>query len=224
MDKLDLLRLLPLVIRGAEGEEDEGQGNSEGEGGNASGDANGSTAGASGDAEGDNSNEDDATKGLKSALEKERKAARDAQKELNRLKKQQEDAALKEKSEVEQAQAREQKAAERAQKLAAGLLRRDIDAAIRRAAEESKFIDPTDAVDGVDRSALTFSQDEDDPTEIDIDAKTVERAVKALAAKKPHFLRRGTEDGEPTGSQFGGSKTGKVDKVDTYKQLYPSLR
>src|SRR5690606_19230575 len=108
-----------------------------------------------------------------------------------------------EKTEIDQYKAKAEKATSTNERLAASLLKRDLDDAIKAAAKD--FIDPDDALRGIDRSKLVFEQDEDDPTEITLDLKSIEREVKNLATKKPHFLKQGTDDGEPTGSQFGGS-------------------
>lgn len=226
MKSCNWITLLPEIISGAEGDEDPqgGEPTPEPQGD----DANGATGGDTNDSDEGTENVDDKdTAGLKSALEKERKAARDAQRELKRLQKAEADRSLAEKSELEKAQLREQSATEKAQRLAAGLLSRDLNDAIRKAANELKFIDTEDAIAGVDRSALTFEQDEDDPTNITIDAKTIERAVKALAAKKPHFIRSGTTDGQRTGSPMGGSRGSGTDRKSQEAELlkrYPALR
>jgi hypothetical protein len=225
MSHCSWITLLPTIIVGAEGDEPEGDTNEpQGNEGEPQGGATGDTPNDSD--EGNEVDEKD-TAGLKSALEKERKAARDAQRELKRLQKAEADRSLAEKSDIEKAQLKEQAATERAQRLAAGLLSRDLNDAIRKAANELKFIDTEDAIAGVDRSVLTFAQDEDDPTDITIDAKTVERAVKALAAKKPHFIRSGTNDGQPTGSPMGGSRGSGGDRKAQEAELikrYPALR
>lgn len=167
--------------------------------------------------------DDPKVKGLKSALEKERlaNAAKDNElKELRKLKKAQEARELAEKDEVEQARIKAERATEKAEKLAAGLLKRDLNSAITSVARELKFIDPTDAISGVDMSTIVFEQDEDDPSNITIDEKTVKAAVKALLSRKPHFAKSGTDDGEATGSQFGGKQKKPVTDL---KSLYPSL-
>lgn len=224
---LDLLeKLLPAVFFGAEGDGDDDGGNDD------------SSDDAGGDDHEDDSNDDDnghddaddpKVKGLKSALAKERAAREAAEKRLKaaaaKSAKEQADRELADKSEVEQAQAREQQAKDRADKLAAGLLSRDIEAAIRREAEKQDFIDPEDAIAGVDRASLVYTQDDDDPTDITIDLKTVTTAVKAIATKKPHFVKSGTDDGEATGGQFGrGSKKKQQTSEDALKQKYPGLR
>lgn len=215
-------------IIGAEGDDDSGD---------QSGDDDGDEGDENDDDASDASEEhDDAddpkVKGLKTALATERASNKSNAKELKRLERElkkakaaQDEKELEEKSEVEQAKTKATKAEEKATKLAAGLLKRDIDSAIEKAARDAGFIDIDDALSGVDRSKITFEQDEDDPSDIDIDLATVKAEVKGLASRKKHLIRSGTEDGEPTGSTFGGSKRkkGKLDD-DSLKERYPSLR
>lgn len=211
------------------------------EGENGSGDKTGEDDDDSSDEDGDDDSDDsqehdDAddpkVKGLKSALAVERASNKTNAKELKRLERElkkakaaQDEKELEEKSEVEQATTKAQKAEEKATKLAQGLLKRDIDSAIEKAARDAGFIDIDDALSGVDRSKIVFEQDDDDPSDIDIDIKTVVAEVKGLAGRKKHLVRTGTDDGEPTGSTFGGSKRkkGKLDE-ETLKDKYPSLR
>jgi molecular chaperone GrpE (heat shock protein) len=169
--------------------------------------------------------------GLKSALSAEREARKAEEKERKRLAKElqtrkeaEEQEELKKKSDLEQAQIKEKAATDKATKLAEGFLREKLDTAIRNAA--SNFVDPTDAIDKIDRSKLTYEQDSDDPSKVTIDMKSVEKAVKDLATKKPHFLKTGTPDGQPTGGQFGGSgnQNNKQTPEEVYKERYSALR
>jgi hypothetical protein len=209
MHKHDFWNLWPEVIFGREGEGD-GSGDA-GEGGD-----------GDGDDDGDNSDEDFAN--LEKALAAERRQNKAKDRELRRAlagKAQKEES---ENEDLETTKKDLQSTKAKAEKLAAGLLQRDINAAITRAADKLKFVDAEDAINGIDRTTLVFDQDEDDPTDIDIDEDSVMAAVKKLAAKKPHFLTKGTEDGESTGSPMGGSR--KRDKKTTEDQLrehYPSL-
>jgi len=216
-----LEELLPPVIIGAEGEEDGADG---GEGG--SEDAGSDESNQSQDRSADHDDADDPKViGLKSALERERNRNRKLEREIAARNKAKEQEELAKKSEVEQLQIKLQQSNDRVSQLAAGFLQRSLDSAIEKAARDMKFIDTDDALRGVDRAEIEVTQDEEDPTKVMVDSKSVEKAVKALATKKPHFLRTGTDDGEPTGSQFGGSQK-KKPKVaeDAYKQKYPSLR
>lgn len=225
LEALELL--LPAVIFGAEDDGSDDSGSDDG--GNADGENEDSDAGSDADEEGDANDDhddanDDRTKGLKSALRKERARAAAAEKKLKAKEKAEADAELAKRSDIEQAQIREQKALERAEKLANGFLQTNLNAAIREAAKNAGFIDPSDAIEGVDRTGITYEQDEDDPSQVDIDQKTIVAAVKKLAAKKPHFIRSGTDDGEPTGSQFGGSRQKKQTTEDELKKKYSALR
>jgi len=223
-----ILDFLPELIFGAEGDENSKgpSSDSNGESSNSSTDSEETAGSSSDDQQDDNSSHDDAddpkVKGLKTALAEERKAAKEAAKRANALQKEKDARELAEKTAIEQAEIREQKANERVQRLADGLLKTRLEAAITAAAAD--FIDPADAIDGVDRSALTYEQDDDDPSQITIDVKSVQKAVKDLATRKPHYLKHGTDDGEPSGSSFGGSRRKKQTDDETYKDTYPSLR
>lgn len=223
----ELELLLPAVIFGAEGEGD-GDGSDGGEG---EGDGAGSDNDDAGDGDGDDSGngghddaDDPAVKGLKAALAAERKKNAALEKKQKAADKAKADAELAEKSEVEQAQIKIQQAEERAQKLANGFLQSNINAAIREAAKDLGFIDTDDAIAGVERSGIVYEQDDDDPSEVEVDTASVVVAVKALAKKKPHFVRTGTDDGEPTGGQFGGSRKKKKTTDDALKEKYSALR
>lgn len=218
-------------IIGAEGEgEDTPPAGSEGEP-NGSGD----------DPEGDDpdDHEDDAGKDLpedhplKLAIKKERQARKAAEREAAKLAKEKskrdreaEDAKLAEQGELAQEKAKRERAEAQAQKLATGYRKSAVDRAIERAAGELKFIDVDDALSGVDREGITVEQDDEDPSVVKVDTKTVKAAVKALADRKKHLIRSGTEDGAPTGSQFGagGQRKGKATDDDRMKEIYPSLR
>lgn len=220
-----ILDELPEFILGAD-DEDDPEGDS-GDSGDDAGDLSQDDNGAAGSNSEGSSEHDDAddpkVKGLKSALDAERAKSKAAEKKATALQKEKDAKDLADKSEIEQAQIRAEKAEEKATKLAAGYVRDALNGAIKDAANKLKFLDVTDALDGVDRSKLTYEQDEDDPTEVSIDLKILEKEVKALAQRKPHFLEKGTEDGGPTGGQFGGSKKKQKTPSDTYKERYPSL-
>jgi hypothetical protein len=219
----DLELLLPSIIFGAEGE---GDGDDSGDSGdnNDDGDNAGSDDDDNDDDDGDKGEKDPAA-GLKSALAKERARANAAEKKLKAADKAKAEAALKEKSELEQAQIREEAAKSRAEKLAAGYLRTSIDRQIERAAERAGFIDPSDALLGVERKNIIADQDDDDPSTVTVDEKSVKDAIKALATSKPHLLKKGTDDGEPTGGQFGRTpKTKKQTSEEALKEKYSALR
>jgi hypothetical protein len=228
-----------ILICGNEGEGDAGSGGDSGAGGAAGGDAGGSSSGDAGSGSGGDADDDkggDASgdgqepedlKGLKSALAAERainKGLKNDTKELKRLQKLVEEAELKDKTELEKATAAQKKADEKAAKLAVRLRDQAVDAAIERAARKLKFRDPDIALQLVSRADLGVEQDEDDPSDITVDQKKVDAAVKKLADDKKYLV--GEEgDGDPTGSKFG-SGSGKSKKeltAEALKAKYPSL-
>lgn len=208
--KVPNLLELPELVFGAEGDEGTPTGaatdsSSEGQEG-----AGGASDDASSDAEDhDDEQHDDAddpkVKGLKSALAAERRRANAAEKAAKTAAKEKAERELAEKSEIERLQIKEQAANEKLQKLSDGYRNSAIDRAIEKAAAD--FVDPTDAIAGVDRKLIEVEQDDEDPSIVKVDQKSVTRLVKELSARKPHFLKKpGTDDGEPTGSGFGGTK------------------
>lgn len=94
-----------------------------------------------------------------------------------------------------------------------------IKSAIEREAKLLNFIDTDDAISGVDRQLIDAEQDPDDPSVISIDDASVKRAVKALADRKKHLIRSGTDDGQPSGSSFGGTKSKDKPATDQEKLL-----
>lgn len=222
------IELLPEVIFGAE--ENDGQENASGDSDESTGDSSKGEDGAAGSSSSDQSGSDEhddandpKTAGLKSALAAERKARKDEAKELKVLREEKEARELAAKSDVEREQIRADKASEKLTKLAAGYLKSATDTAIAKAAEKAGFLDTDDALAGVDRDSLGIEQDDEDPSIVTIDTKAVEKAIKALGLKKPHFLKTGTDDGDPTGSQFGGSKKKPKSEDAALKAKYPSL-
>lgn len=221
LDALELL--LPAVIFGAEGDDDGADDDGAG-----SDDAGSDSDDEGDDDEGEDGGHEDAddpkTKGLRSALAAERKKAAALDKKLKQKEKAEAAAALAEKSELEQEQIKAKQAEERAEKLSNGFLQRSLNDSIRDAARTLNFIDVSDAIAGVDRSSLEYEQDSDDPSNVEVDEDTVLAAVKALAKKKPHFVRTGTDDGEATGSPMGGSRKKKSTSEDELRSKYSALR
>lgn len=219
--------LLPFLILGAEDDNASSSDPAGSEGDSqSSGGEDGKTGSSSSKEVHDDAN-DPKVQGLKSALQKERQgrqADADELKELRKLKKQHDEAELAKKSDIDQARIKAEAAEEKATKLATGFLNRELNLAIVEAARGLDFIDADDALAGVDRSGFTFTQDEDDPSNVTIDKKTIEAAVKSLATKKPHFVKAGTDDGKPSGSQFGGPKKKQQTSDEALKEKYPSLR
>jgi hypothetical protein len=214
----------------------EGEGEGEGEGDGSSGDAGDGSSGASGEGENDDADDDDADDadapkdldGLKSALAKERKNAKAGKAEKKRadaLQARIDELEAKDQTEIEKATKAREKAEAKAAKLANGYKRSAVDRAIEKVARDLKFKDTDDAISLVDRSAITVEQDDDDPSEVTVDAKTVKQAVKALADRKKHLIgEEGSDD--PSGSKFGGGggkKTSKEATEDQLRNKYPAL-
>lgn len=218
----DFWNLWPRVILGREGDEAENNGGDDGENSDDDDDAD----------DEDNQNNSDKPTGrtdedwenLQKALNAERRANKAKDRELRKVQNQKAAKDQEENDTLEEAKQREAAANTKAEKLAAGILKRDIDSKIREIARDMKFIDVEDAVNLVDRTQISADQDTEDPTDIDIDEDTVKAVVKALAVKKPHFLNRGTTDGEPTGSAHGGSRRrNKQTDEEALREHYPSL-
>lgn len=224
------IRVLPeylldpnFAVIGAEDPPEGGTGN-EGEGGEGEGGDGGEGGEGEGGSEKEKQTPED-TAGLKSALEKERKANADKDRELRRLQKAEEDRANAEKTEVQRAKDDAEKAKSRSERLAAGFLSEKLNNAIRVAANKANFHDPDDAIMAVDRDMISYEQDDEDPAKVTIDKKTIESAVKKLATSKPHLIKTGTDDGGPTGSQFGGGTRGSKKDADeaALREKYPAL-
>lgn len=226
------------LFTGAEGEGGE---SSEGGSGDSVEDEE-SEEGESGDAEkggGSTEGKEEDLSNLKSALAKERQDRKRFEKELKKLQKRDADAELDKKGEVEKLAAQLQKSQDALGKFGPKFLQRAINDAIRDAATDSKllggkvFADVTDALALVDRQDLDYEQDEDDPSEVEIDVKSVQAAVKALAEKKKHLLTGDidTEEEEerppshqpPSGSRFNGKKKKNEADEAALKLRYPSL-
>lgn len=227
MMRHDFWNLWPEVISGREGDEDGANGDNSGGDGDEDedldeGDPNGDSNTNTDNAKSAKTDEDFAN--LERALAAERRQNKAKDRELRKLQAAQGQKQETENEDLETTKRSLQATQAKAEKLAAGLLKRDLESAITKAARDAKFIDVDDAINGIDRTDLVYDQDDEDPTDIDIDFDSVVKAVKALAAKKPHFLVKGTDDGEASGSPMGGSRrrTKKSDE-DALREHYPSL-
>lgn len=210
----------------------------EGEGDGGAGGGNGgieSDDGASGDGDkgkggtGDGGTDpgEDVT-GLKSALEKERENVKSRDKEMAKLRKRLDEFEGRDKSEVDRAKDVAGKATDKVGKLATKLRENSVNHAIVTALsgrDMPKFADVDDVLTMLNRSGITVEQDEDDPSDVTVDRKTVEAAIKDLAKKKSHLLVA-EGDTEPSGGKFGGGGGKDPKKLDekTAEQRYPALR
>jgi len=204
-----------LIIRGSADDDEQGESEEE-------------SSDDDDEGEGENEGEQDKDKAedttaLKSALQKERRARKNNERELKKLQKLVNDQGDKEKSDKDKAEETASKAESKAQKLAVKLKDSAIDNAVLKVAQKLKFRDTDDALKLVDRGEIDVEQDEDDPTQIELDEGSVETALQALAKAKPHLiLADGQED--KSGSKFGGSrKSPETLQDDKLKAAYPAL-
>ncbi len=226
---LQLLLAQPtLTFFEGEGDGDSGDAGDSGDSGDDAGDSGDSSGDDSGDSgddgkgdEGDDKGRD--TAGLKSALEKERRDRKRLEKEAKQLRREKEERENAEKSEVDKATGEAEKRTKQVTALATKLKTNALNTAILKAAQASKFRDSDDALALVNRSDIGVEQDEDDPAEIEIDEKSVEAAVKALAKKKPHLLIA-EGDTDPSGSSFGRRKSKDDLDDEALKAKYAALR
>lgn len=204
-----------IVLRGFEGDGDEG----EGEGSDDDDDGDEGEENEKKEGEGDSGNTD----GLKSALQKERRERKRLEREAKELKKFKDEAEGKTKSDTDKAKEDASKAESKAQKLAVKLRDSALDNAIIKAAGGLKFRDIDDALKLVDRDAIDIEQDDDDPSEIDLDEESVKTALEKLAKAKPHLIVAEGQ-GEKSGSKFnGGKKPSKQTDEDVLRSKYPAL-
>lgn len=166
------------------------------------------------------------TEGLKSALQKERKE----RKRLEREAKKRDRMAARQRAEEDDAlkAARDENETLKQSnaKLAQGYLKTQLDGIITKYAAKARFRDIEDAINGIKVEDIDYDQDDDDPSDLEIDEASVEVAVNKLAEKKPHFVMADGDE-EPSGSRFGGKKSGKKkDEADeqALRDKYPALR
>jgi hypothetical protein len=238
----ELEDLSKLIIRGFEGEGagagGSGDGGSEGGSDGDSDDTGGDDDTGGGDDDGGDGGGDDLPddlEALKKALKTERDLRRKAEKgqkltdrENRKLKKAQEDIKAAEEGEVAAAKKSAETAAEKVKTLGAKLKQSALERAITEAARKAKFRDPDDVITQLQRNnfaGIDIDQDEEDPSDIEIDAASVEKAVKAVATAKPHWLIA-AGDGSPSGGSFNGGKPGGKpgDKNKEYAERYPALK
>lgn len=222
-----------IVIRGYEGDGGTGDTGGTGDGGDGGdgGTGDGGTGGTgdegqTGDQGGTGDKASDDYKELKAALEAERKISKQREKDLKALQRADDARKTAELSDTEKAKKEAADAATKVQALAVKLKENAVQSAIVAAATTLKFHDVQDAIRQVDQSGFVVEQDEDNPADIDIDAKSIETAVKALAKSKPYLINEGDdESGGPSGSKFNGRRKDKqaLDD-DAMIAKYPALR
>lgn len=137
------------------------------------------------------------------ALRKERQLRRKAERDARAKKKQ----TPADKSKVDDETSERLRTSEaRTAKLAKGLLDNKLDQAILAEARRQKFIDESDALSDAIRAEIDYDQDDDDPSDIEIDEETVKDAVASLAAKKKHLIR--DSEGSSRERETPGSSSG----------------
>lgn len=164
---------------------------------------------------------------LLKALRNERRSRRALEKEIKGFRKSQEDAEAKDQSETEKAKKEAESERVKALRLAQKLRSQAIDNVVLKLATNLKFRDMDDALKLLDRDDIEVEQDEADPSDITVDEKTIKTALEELAKKKPHLILA-DGDTDPSGSKFGGSKTGPKKDEDAEREKliarYPALR
>lgn len=216
---------------GDDGQEDEDSGEDsedEGEEGNDEGDED--------EEDEEDDSKDDAYEGLRTALTKERKLHRTekrgrikAERELEAANAKLAAGTNKESEAINDLQTRLDGALEKNTSLARSLAKQAVHTAIKEAAGKAGFIDPEDAL-SVARD-IEVDQDDDDPTQVEVDKALVKAAVMALAKKKPHLVNKKQQDRVVSGSsarRTNGSrprsKTSKGAKQKELLERYPSLQ
>jgi len=173
--------------------------------------------------EGQDKDKPENTDALKSALRKERNLRKKEERDRKALAKRLDELDSKEKSETDKAKEDASKAESKAQRLAVALKTTAVDNAIIKAAGKLKFRDIDDALKLVDREAIDVEQDDDDPSNVDLDEESVKSALESLAKTKPHLiLADGQED--KSGSKFAGSRKSQKDMdEDALIEKFPAL-
>lgn len=214
-----------MIIWGAEEENSNGSDDSNDSDDDSDEDGSNDDSGDGGNEESgtDESNSEGNTAGLKKALQEERRKARESERKLKKIERDQQRASASKDDLLKEAQTELETTNQRVTKLSNGFLNLKLNAAIEAAARKSRFRDTDDALSMVDRSLITYDQDEDNPSDVDIDLKSVESAVKKLAGTKKHLIAAGTDDGHGTGGQFGTKGGSKKTTEEELRAKYPNL-
>lgn len=164
------------------------------------------------------------TAGLMSALNKERKERKRLEKEAKTLRQFKDDKESENATEAQKATKKAEAAEAKTERLAKKLRTQALDIAIAKYAGNLKFRDVNDALTQIRREDDWIDQDEDEPSEIEVDEGAVEKAVKKLAGEKKYLLEVEGEE-LPSGSKFGGGKN-KNEEMDeaALRDKYSALR
>lgn len=165
---------------------------------------------------------DDDLAELKKALRDERQKRRKAEREARQAKTATAD--KEDKENAEEAAQKLQAAEEKTKRLATRLRKTEVERAVIEAATKAGYIDPTDALTDAVLREIDVDQDEDDPSDIEVDLDSVTDAVKDYAAKKKHLIGQGTP-GSRSGSKLKKKKGDSGKLTDQKLQAtYPSLQ
>ena len=171
--------------------------------------------------------EDQDAGGLKSALQKERRARKAAERERNKLAREKKEREEAEASDADKVKARADSAEARAAALATKLREKALENQIQKHAGEYNFVDMDDVLGAIKAEDIDIEQDEDDPSDIEVDEASVKAALKSLAERKPHWVGK-TQEGTPkSGSKNAGNngkKTKEPDRNEELRKQYPALR
>jgi hypothetical protein len=195
----------------------------------ADGDAGGAGGAGGGGAEGDSGNDDVKDKTveqLKAELKEARKILSAAnfqavqeRKKLEAFEKEKAEKEEAEKSEAQKLKERAEKAEAAAQAAQDAIVQRDINDAIRDAAREAGFIDVSDALQLVDRSAIKLDGGK---------VTGAADAVKALAKSKTHLVKSPDKKAPPAapgaGAGQGKAKPSDADRTTVTPAIAPSSR
>lgn len=222
-----LFHLNGLVIRGFDEKDQNDGGDDDADDDDSDDDANKDDKGGNSGKKSDGTKDEDDkdTAGLRSALQKERNDRKALAKQIKELQKFKDEAEAKDKTDGQKAQDAADKASKKAERLAVRLRETALENVVTKLATKHKFVDIDDALRLIDRDSITIDQDEDDPSDLIVDEKSVDKALKALAEKKPHLVSDG--EGLPaSGSKFAGGRKNNDPNADTeaLKEKYPALR
>lgn len=181
----------------------------------------------------DDSDDGDDVAELKESLRKERQLRRKAEREARKSAKKK--TQTKEDKDLEATRSELEATRVKTEKLARGLANTKVDAAILEEARNAGFIDPTDALLDSVRREVDFDQDDEDPSDIEIDMDSVKDAVKDLADRKKHLISSGdgtqsennnsstssTRTGNRVKRKQGAGPEGKTE--EELRKLYPNL-
>lgn len=159
---------------------------------------------------------------LELALEKERKLRRQAERDARKAKKSTKPPEQKQ-AEDDETKQELAKSQTKISLLAQGFLDSKVEAAVLAEARKQGFIDPTDALINSVLKEVDADQDEEDPTDVEVDLESVVDAVKALAKKKQHLVGKGTATTK-SGSKFRGKGNEDKGSDAALVEYYPSLR